>query len=237
MAKLTLIGLYNYTEGSEHPLFEKLSMPEGVEKDVVINNILLKGGEFETLYSDPDFIRESIGLWSRKWSRTFTKWVEALSLEYNPIENYDRIEETTITDNGSTSNTEHGTGNQTITRESDGTSIDTSSNSNTGSTTNKISAFNADTMQNDTSSDVSNNSTVNGETTLHNEGSDITTSLHDVSGSTTSQNTQIHTSRIHGNIGVTTSSAMLLESLSAAEWNLYDHIADVFLSEFVIPIY
>ena len=47
----------------------------------------------------------------------------------------------------------------------------------------------------------------------------------------------IHNGRIHGNVGVTTSQQMLEAELSLAEWNLYEHITDLFLSEFVIPIY
>ena len=43
--------------------------------------------------------------------------------------------------------------------------------------------------------------------------------------------------RIHGNIGVTTSQQMLQAELDIAQWNLYEHITDLFLSEFVIPIY
>lgn len=55
--------------------------------------ILQECGEFETLYPDPDFLQNSIALWGRKYYRTFEKWVKALALEYNPIENYDRLED------------------------------------------------------------------------------------------------------------------------------------------------
>ena len=46
-----------------------------------------------------------------------------------------------------------------------------------------------------------------------------------------------HEGRIHGNIGVTTSQQMLQAELDIAEWNIYEHITDLFLTEFVIPIY
>lgn len=43
--------------------------------------------------------------------------------------------------------------------------------------------------------------------------------------------------RAWGNIGVTTSQQMLESEYKIAEWNLYEHIADVFLNEFIIPVY
>lgn len=237
MAKITLIGLYNYLEGSENPLFKNLTMPDGIDKDLIADTILLKGGEFEVAYPDADFMVDAIGIWSRKWQRTFTKWLDALALEYNPIENYDRVEETTITDNGTSSRTDNASDSSTVTRESDGTSTDTSVNTGSSSVDNKISAYNSDTMQNDNSSTGATSNNTSGSTVLHNEGSDITTGSHEATSSGITSNTQIHTSRIHGNIGVTTSSALLLEALSAAEWNLYEHITDIFLREFVIPVY
>lgn len=41
----------------------------------------------------------------------------------------------------------------------------------------------------------------------------------------------------YGNIGVTTSQAMLKAELDIAEWNIYEHIKDLFMQEFCIMIY
>lgn len=46
-----------------------------------------------------------------------------------------------------------------------------------------------------------------------------------------------HTGRIHGNIGVTTSQQMLESELNLGYWNLYKRITDLFLRDFVIPVY
>ena len=43
--------------------------------------------------------------------------------------------------------------------------------------------------------------------------------------------------RSFGNIGVTTSQQMLEAELTIAEWSLYDHLSDVFIREFCIPVY
>lgn len=46
-----------------------------------------------------------------------------------------------------------------------------------------------------------------------------------------------HTGRIYGNIGVTTSQQMLQAELDLARFNLYQQIADIFVKELCIPIY
>ena len=42
---------------------------------------------------------------------------------------------------------------------------------------------------------------------------------------------------MHGNIGVTTTQQMLESELSLAEWNVYEHITDLFIEEFCVAIY
>ena len=77
-----------------------MNLPVGIDKETLIDNILLRAGEFEVLYSNPFVYQSAIGVWSDKHNRTFEKWVNALSLEYNPIENYDRMEEWEDKSNG-----------------------------------------------------------------------------------------------------------------------------------------
>lgn len=110
-AKLTLIGLYNY----DNTIFDLLNVPEGLTKDTLVNNILLRSSEFEVLYPDPDFMKSAIGDFSNAWQPTFERWVNALALEYNPLENYDRKEDWTDTRNGHNSGTTSGRTNSTIT--------------------------------------------------------------------------------------------------------------------------
>lgn len=69
--KITLLGFNQYLLESGSNLFMGLDLPEGIDKQTVIDNILLKGGEFEVLYSNPYFLRDSITMWSKKWYWTF----------------------------------------------------------------------------------------------------------------------------------------------------------------------
>lgn len=54
---------------------------------------------------------------------------------------------------------------------------------------------------------------------------------------TTMSNDSEHNGRVHGNIGVTTSQQMLNQELDLGYWNIYERITQLFLREFVIPIY
>lgn len=228
--KLTLIGLNRFLHDLNDDLFENLVLPEDVDKDTITENILLRGGEFEVLYSDPYFMKDAIGLWSRKWNRTFTKWVEALALEYSPLENYDRKEDYTDTLNKGIST--NSTRNSNNTRTFNNTDTTTPKTTYTEET--QVSAFDSSSYQ--PSQQVTTTPTSLGDTIAH-SGTIKDTSGEGVKGSEKEKSKTIHDGRIHGNIGVTTSQQMLEAELSISEWNLYEHITDLFLSEFVIPIY
>lgn len=103
VAKMTLIGFYNALEDSS-PLFEDLTLPDGIDKDLFVNTLLMDAGEFEVLYDDPDFFKNMVTLWGKKWERTFEKWYKAVYFDYDPLYNYDRHEEwITETDSSSRS--------------------------------------------------------------------------------------------------------------------------------------
>lgn len=101
--KVTLIGLENFLNMNDMSIFDFLKLPEKVDKVTVENSILMDLGEYEPLWSDPLFFRNMVGVWSEKWAMTFQKWSDVLNLEYNPIENYDRIEEWTDDDKSTNS--------------------------------------------------------------------------------------------------------------------------------------
>lgn len=85
----TLNGLYIY----DNTLFDLLTLPDGMEKEVLIDAILANCGEFEPIITNFGLLKKYIGSWSVKHQHTFNKWWNAYNLEYNPINNYDRIEE------------------------------------------------------------------------------------------------------------------------------------------------
>ena len=92
-AKMTLIGMNTFFYNMNDDLFKNLSLPEEIDKQTLTDNILLRGGEFEVLYANPSAMQSLIGIWSSKMQPTFTRWSEALAIEYAPLENYDRHEQ------------------------------------------------------------------------------------------------------------------------------------------------
>ena len=206
MAKLTLIGMYNFDES----LFDNLTIPESLDKQTLIDNILLRGGEFEVLYPDFDFLKFSIGAWSRKYQSTFNRWAKVLNMEYNPIENYDRQE--SWTDSGSSSGTMSGNTSGSTTGKTDST------------TTGKVSAY-----------DAGDSLTTKDQSIIN--GSDSSTSSSSTGQTTSGTTSGKHDGRVHGNIGVMSAQNMVNQELDLAYRNIYNMMTDLFLTEFVLPIY
>lgn len=203
-SKLTLIGLYNY----DNTALDNLSFPEGIDKDTAVSTILLRCGEFELIYPNLDFMRSMCDLFSKKHFWTFKKWIDAINIQYDPLNNFDRHEDYTDSHSGT-----------------DTTSGTTSGRTSPAQTTetNEVSAFDSTGYQ----PKEQNKLTVNAA------GSDSSTS----SGSMTHGEVIEHSGRLYGNIGVTTSQQMLQSELDIARFNLYDQIADIFCEEFCLMIY
>lgn len=89
ISMITLISFYNYDD----TLFDNLVLPSEMDREAFIFLLLQRFGEFEVTYTDFDFLKNSIGYWSRSNQETFKRLYETISAQYNPIENYDRYEE------------------------------------------------------------------------------------------------------------------------------------------------
>ena len=136
---MTLIGLNRYLEFYDTDLFENLTFPTGIDKNVAINNIMLFCGENELLYSDADFNINLIGLWSQKWYRTFEKWVAVLAEEYEPLENYDRKENwsDSISESESNSTSASDSSSTSMSQENDTSAFNSGSFENESASTNR----------------------------------------------------------------------------------------------------
>lgn len=87
MAMLSIMGLYNY----DNTLFDNLAVPEGVDRETVIDNILLETAELEVVYSNFDFLKAIIGRWSKTMEYRWNTLFKTTTLEYNPIWNKDGV--------------------------------------------------------------------------------------------------------------------------------------------------
>ena len=202
-------------------IFDDLVLPPGVDKQIFIDTLVQLHGHTPLLHPDPGYLRYYIPVWGRRTYRIWEKLAATLDLDYNPIENYDRHEE--YTDK---------TG-RTLDRS---TSTITSSNSDT--TTNstgetsmesKISADNASDYQPDHSETGTDKSDSTQNTEI--DASDAGT-LKD-----REETDFTHSSRVHGNIGVTTSQQMIESERELVRYDFYKEIADSFKNEFCLLVY
>lgn len=281
-AKMTITGINLLLQSSHRDLFDNLELPEGVDKDAVINMIYLRGGDYPVTYTDPDFMYNSLKSWSLAHYRTFKKWWDALNINYAPLENYDRIED--ITDlrlNNKTANENSedniNTSHQ-ITRSHNDNTLGQETETGNGSdnkeltreeklksdikrkSTHNISAYNSSadyvkdyedaseetdentnniTEKGNTTATTSrtNNNSVNTSGYSNDTDNGIDKHLNIKNGSENARETYTRQSKVHGNIGVTTSQQMLESELKVARWNIYEHIADAFIADYCIPIY
>lgn len=135
-AMLSILGLYLY----DNTIFDGLQLPqartdektgvttEAVDKNVLVDNLLLQLAELEVIYPDTDVMREAISRWSATRIKEWDKLNLTIYLEWNPLHNYDRTEEWTDGENGS------------------GTSTGNSSATGTNTSTDSVAGYNSTTL-------------------------------------------------------------------------------------------
>lgn len=259
--RLSVLGLYKADSG----LFSEMVYPSGFsddEKQTTVGNILAECAELECLFADPDTMKTMIGLWSKLnisvWERIFT----ASQLEYNPIENYNRTELETISDDrtdthsGNDVNRLSGTDSQTTsgsnTQTNSGTDTHTTSETHSGTDTetNSITSYDSNSLYvHDTTSlqhghgVAGSDSLAHGHTVTDNGSGSASTSYGKTEtlthgekvvheGDITRNN---HTS---GNIGVVTSQQMLEQEIEvSAKLNVIKMIVESFKERFCLLVY
>lgn len=82
---LSLYGMYEY----DNTLLDNLVLPSSLDRDTIINNLLVETAELEVLYSDIDMLKATIGFWSKKQLPIWEHMLETTQYEYNPIWNKD----------------------------------------------------------------------------------------------------------------------------------------------------
>lgn len=84
-ANLTIIGLYEFNPD----IFEGLTVPQGMDRAEVINNILLECGDLSLIYPSYTILKLAIKNWSVTEGKIWDKLFNTENLEYNPIWNVD----------------------------------------------------------------------------------------------------------------------------------------------------
>ena len=77
----------------DNTIFDNMLLPDGVELADVVDHILYKYGDTPLFSPDPSVIKFYVGRWSKRRLSLWERYKEAIEIEYNPLENYDRKEE------------------------------------------------------------------------------------------------------------------------------------------------
>ena len=229
MAKLSILGLYQY----DNTLFDDMQLPDEINKNHVIYSILSECAEFELLYSDYDFMKFMITLWSEKeidiWRRLYNTTV----LDYNPINNYNKTETETIAN--VSNNTKNRTSESINSESKSADSSQTSTGDETRTIDEKVASYDttvlSDNKNENTTHDVSIENTMNAsEENKYNENS--------TTKETGENNENITRSlEISGNDGKTTIQQLIIEERNVANYCVIDFIVNSFKSRFCILVY
>lgn len=93
-ATMSPLGLYNW----DNTVFDLMQIPSAMNRDTLIENLLAETSELEVLYPNPIVFKNLVGVWSVKQIDIWNRLYATTQYEYNPIENYNRVE--TGTDGG-----------------------------------------------------------------------------------------------------------------------------------------
>lgn len=202
--RMTLEGLNRYVN-----LFEHIITPGRINKQILIDVILEQSGDLYPYYQSPTALKRNIENWFLRRLDSFDRMAKALGEEYNAIENYDRMEDTTIKGNSK------GTTDSKVNSSDKGSSDSSNINSNTSFDSGEF----QDASQNITDAHTQNDSETKGKTDSVGESDTRTIS------------------RIHGNIGLTSNVQLIREELTLREYDLYEQIARMFEKSFIVQIY
>ena len=197
-------------------LFDGMVLPEGLDDEdgvvrgLIVDDIILRHGDTPLFIPEPTVMKYYITSWSTRMLPVFQRMWNACIAEYDPIENYNRNESTTISKSYSIGNTR---------------TLNTSrGTTGTYTTENSVSAENVTTFSPDNKTVETPNTAVADTGTIADQGANVGSDT--ISGN------------IHGNIGVTTSQQMLEQELALVpKLEIIRIISDSWAAEFCLAVY
>lgn len=243
MARLTLNGMYQY----DPTLFEGMILPTGYDTDALFAEIMKRSGQLYPYHQVPSILKADIRLWFSRNYLNFDRIMDALTAEYSPIENYNRVEAWTrtpnITDKSTLSGKDSTAASNKDTTERDYDKLkETVSYKGTDTRETEVSAFDSSSYQpsekiTDGRTDREDEKETDGkytDTTTYGRKDETTYGKVDT---VTHTGTESYRSNIHGNIGVTTSQQMITSELELRKFDIYADIANRFEREFLVQVY
>ena len=233
---LTLTQLSELAKTENIDLFEGLTLPEGspLDRDIIINTILMRCGLNYPNFADPKVMQSAITVWSAKSQYTFEHIAKIYTASYSPIENYDRYEDMETDRDRSRNDNTTGKNFKSEVLKSDRTSQH--SGTDTTTDTADTSAYNANDFQ---PTDKTTSSLQHGEKVTDGGNSNKSTSNESTNNKGVKENEKTkQNNHIRGNIGVMTATEMQEAEYSLLDkHNPYDFIAGLFENELTLFIY
>lgn len=213
MGRLTLFGMYQY----DNEILDQITMPDGFDLNTFKALLIEECGMLYPFHQSVPYFKANVKYFFSRNKYRWERLYQAFTMDYNPIENYDRHEDWTDTPD------------VTHTMQSSGKD----SGSFTNEMTNENMTLNANSAYN--SSDYSPLSKIDDTNTGQQSGSNTT----DRTDNRTEHETGTHThsGHIHGNIGVTKNSDMVLAEMDVRKIDLYKVIVNEFSEQFLIGVF
>lgn len=223
---LSIQGIYEYDntvfDGFDAPSYtDDNNVVHTLNRDDVINNILLQCAELEVVYPSVQMMKFAIGVWSASNSRTWDKLYKSMYLEYNPVWNVDATETETETNARDISRQHTGSNNETVNL-SDAETVNLTD-------TESVQGFNSNQW-----SEAKKNVKTGTDTILH-TGTDNTSITNNET--VNDDNERVLSKRRTGNIGVTATQDLIAKEREIADFSIIEYITQSFKERFCLMIY
>ena len=179
-----------------------------------------------------EFLHDMFAKFWYKWGKLLDN---VYAQNYNPIENYDRIEDTSLSYEGA----ENVTRNVDSDRKTKGTTADTRTDTSTAESSSQKNVFAFDSTEPSPSDSDSGTTTATGtgssNSTVDNSDTEKRT---ETEGHSFTDRKNVTASRIHGNVGVTTNQQMLIsEQEFRTKYDFFDTVYADIADTLLKPIY
>lgn len=236
-ATMDLIAAYSY----DPSVLDLLELPEGVDRGVLIDNLLMETAEREIIYSNLGFLKQAIGSWSKKNLSVWEELYKTQHYEYNPIWNKDGTIKETETRNlaGSNYHTDNVDRVDNLQDKNTRNFEDKETRDLDDSSTNSVYGFNSSTEAPESKvvTDQNGTDTINhtGTDTVDHTGRQDLDRTYDEK--TTDTGTVTHERTEQGNIGLTSTQDLIRQQQELVKFNLMDYIIKDFGDKFCLGIY
>ena len=92
---ISVLGMWKFNNA----LFDKFTVPAQIDKQDVVDAILLECAELPVVYTNWDVLQGAIGLLSKRRIHAWERMATALFEDYNPLHNFDRYEDSNDDEN------------------------------------------------------------------------------------------------------------------------------------------